>query len=41
MHTPSATLHFGKRATGFWSFFFSGLTGVATWIIVAMLLLIL
>jgi phosphate transport system permease protein len=41
MENPSATMHFRKRGFGFWSFFFSGLTGLATWIIVAMLIVIL
>jgi phosphate transport system permease protein len=41
MQTLIPVQHFRKRRFGFWSFFFSGLTGLATWLIVAMLLLIL
>lgn len=36
-----STRHFRKSGFSFWSYFFSGLTGLATWIIVAMLAVIL
>jgi phosphate transport system permease protein len=39
MSAPSR--HFGRQRFALWEFFFSGLTGLATWIIVAMLVVIL